>query len=124
MGLVRSAHPILAIILFVGYGYLAFQLFRRKQEKLFPIDHFVTQFVRITFLLAYLSGLILSMNLHVWVHKWHHYTSLAPVAVMFIFQFLPQLLQKEINVRGYAFMFLAMFISVVIISFTSGVIQF
>ena len=124
MELVRSAHPVLAIILLFGYGFLTVQLFRRKQENLFPIDRFVTQVVRVSLLLTYLTGLIMSMNLHIWVYKWHHYASLVPVAVMFLFQFLPQFLQKEINVRGYAIMFLAMLISVIFISITSGIFQF
>ena len=89
MELARTAHPILAIILLFGYGFLALQLFRRKEEKLVPLDRFITQFVRIALLLAYFSGLVMSMNMHLWVNKWHHYASLIPVAIMFLFQFGP-----------------------------------
>ena len=123
MELIRTVHPILAIILFLGYGFLSVQLFRRKQEKLETLDRFMTQFVRIALLLAYFTGLVMSMNMNLWVNSWHHYASLLPVAVMFLFQVVPQLIQKQINVRGYAFMFLAMFLSIVFISITSGIIH-
>ena len=122
--LIRTAHPVLAIVLLLGYGFLVVQFFKRRKQKLLPIDRFVTQLMRISLLLAYFTGLIMSMNMRIEVHKWHHYAGLAPVAVLFIFQFLPQILQKEVNFKGYSFMFLAMFISIVFISLTSGITLF
>ena len=124
MEILRSAHPVFAIVLLVGYGFLAVRLFLQKSENLGPIDRLLSQVVRISLLVVYLSGLVMSMNLGLWASKFHHYASLLPVVVMFIFQFVPQFLQKQTSLRGYAIFFLGMFLSILIISLSSDFLHF
>jgi len=116
--LIVLAHPILTLILIFSYGFLAFRLFTRKE--LAPIDSTLAQVARISLLLTYLTGLVLSVNLRHNVHPWHHYASILPVGVIFVFQFLPGAFKKGITIKSYALMFLSMLITVLIISAMSN----
>ncbi|NIA30659.1 MAG: hypothetical protein GWP06_12205 [Actinobacteria bacterium] len=120
MQTIRILHPIVAVILIAGYLYLGLRLLRKKEHHFTTLEVTLSQVVRISLLLAYLTGLLMSMNLGLRVAKIHHYASLIPVAVIFIFQFLPQLLRREIGIKGAAWMFLAMFVAVLVIAVTSG----
>lgn len=124
MEILRSAHPVIAIFLILVYGYLAFRLFVRKAEELSPVDRFLSQVARFSLLIVYFSGLVMSMNLKLWAPKFHHYASLFPVVVMFLFQFIPQFLQKQIIIRGYAIYFLGMFIAILLISLSTRILIF
>ena len=123
MEILRSVHPVIAIALLIGYGFLSIRLFLQKGETLDPINRFLSQVVRFSLLVAYLSGLVMSMNLGLWAPKFHHYASLFPVVVMFILQFVPQFLQKQISIRAYALFYLGMFVSILIISLSSGFLR-
>ena len=120
---VRLTHPILAVILIAGYAAMAWRLFTRKSGEFDVLDVTLAQVARIGLLLTYLTGLILSMNFNRFVHKSHHYTSLIPVAVMFVFQILPRMLNKSLGVKGYAWMLALMFVTVAVISFTGGFLK-
>ena len=122
MEFVKSFHPILALIMLVCYGVLAWRFFRR-QDVPRPVDKTLAQVVRFSLLLTYFSGLVMSMNMGLFAPRMHHYASLLPVAVIFFFQFLPQTMGKALNKKGYGFMFLAMFLCVAFISYTSGIIR-
>jgi len=123
MQTIRTLHPILAVILIAGYLYLGLRFLRKKERYLTTLEVTLSQVVRISLLLIYLTGLLMSMNMGLRVAKIHHYASLIPVAVIFIFQFLPQLLKKDIGIKGAAWMFLSMFLTVIVIAFSSGFLK-
>ncbi len=116
--LVIVVHPLLTVLLIVTYGFLAYRLLTRK--KVSPTDSTLAQVARISLLLTYLSGLVLSMNYGRYVHPWHHYASILPVGVIFVFQFLPGAFKKGVTIQNYALMFLFMLLTVIIISFFSN----
>ncbi|MBN1540860.1 hypothetical protein JW992_01860 [candidate division KSB1 bacterium] len=109
-------HAVLAGAALVFYFFLGIRLVRRKEERITPGETVVAQAARISMLLLYLSGLILSFNLQRPVAFAHHLASLLPVAVLFAFQFLPALLKKQLSVRATGWMFLCQFIAFVVIS--------
>ena len=115
--LIVSSHTVIAIILLLSYGFLAFRLFRKTTID--PLETTIAMIARIAFLLAYLTGLLISMNLKIFVPMKHHYASVLPVFIIFLFQFMPNLLQKERKTRSYAWMFLLMLIAIIVISVTS-----
>lgn len=123
MQTIRILHPIIAVILIGGYLYLGLQLLRKKERHLTTLEATLAQVVRISLLLAYLTGLLMSMNLGLRVPLIHHYASLIPVVIIFLFQFLPQLLKKDIGLKGAAWMFLSMLFAVIIIAFSSGFLK-
>lgn len=108
-------HRLLPFILSAGYIWLFFRL-RKNRKQPEPLDVAVAQGVRVLLLMMYLTGLIMSMNLKMPVANSHHMLSLAPVVVFFIFQFLPQLLKRQISARTLGIMFLTLLVSVVLIS--------
>lgn len=113
----RTVHPILAIFLIAAYAYLALQFFRKKSAPPSTLEITLAQTVRILLLFTYLTGLVMTMNFNLRVDNMHHYLSLLPVLVMLIFQFVPKFTD---NLTIYAWLFLAMLISVLIISWGSG----
>ncbi len=123
MQTIKTLHPIIAIILIGGYLYLGLRLLRKKESHLTTLETTLAQVVRISLLLAYLTGLMMSMNLGLRVPAIHHYVSLIPVVIIFFFQFLPQYLKKDIGIKGAAWMFLAMFLTVIVIAFSSGFLK-
>jgi len=123
MQTIRTLHPIIAVILIAGYLYLGWRFLRKKENHLTTIEATLAQVVRISFLLAYLTGLLMSMNLGLRVPVIHHYASLIPVVIIFFFQFLPQLLKKDIGIKGAGWMFLTMLFAVIVIAFSSGFLK-
>lgn len=123
MQTIRTLHPIIAVILIAGYLYLGWRFLRKKENHLTTIEATLAQVVRISFLLAYLTGLLMSMNLGLRVPVIHHYASLIPVVIIFFFQFLPQLLKKDIGIKGAGWMFLSMLFAVIVIAFSSGFLK-
>ncbi len=115
--LIKTAHPVLSGILFLIYFALFLRL--RKQNDLKPLDTALAQGARLLLLLVYLTGLIMTMNLGIWVRSWHHYASLLPVGVLLIFQVLPNLFNRAMTVKNAIWMFAAMGVAVLIISFTA-----
>ncbi len=110
-------HRWLPFILVPGYFWL-FSRLKTNKNQLEPLEVAVAQGVRILLLVMYMTGLVMSINLKRPVSESHHLLSLAPVVVFFVFQFLPQLLKRQITTRTLAFMFLALLLSVVTISIT------
>ena len=112
----RAIHPIIAVILMVLYFGISLRLFIKKKQQIEPIDLTLAQLARIALLFIYLNGLVLSMNMKIPVNREHHYASLIPAAVMFVFQFLPKKVKHKLGIKGYAIMFLLMGIAVIIIA--------
>ena len=111
MNLVKTLHPILALFLLFAYPLLAW-LFRK--DKITPSMIALAQTVRFVFLGLYLTGLIMTMNLHIAVNRWHHYLSLLPVLIILFFQLLPTL-RKQTSEKMYVWMFFLMFVAVIAI---------
>ena len=114
----KIAHDVLTIILLVLYFGIAIRLFTKKKRTIGSIELTMAQFARMALLLTYLNGLILSMNMKIHVSRDHHYVSLIPAGVMFIFQFMPKKYKHQLGMFGYAIMFLLMGISIIIIATT------
>jgi len=115
----REAHIVLTVILLILYFGIAFRLFTKKKRVIGTMELTLAQFARMSLLLTYLNGLILSMNMRVPVSREHHYVSLIPAGVMLIFQFLPKTQKHKLGLTGYAIMFILMGISVIIIATTT-----
>ena len=112
-------HPVLAAAALVFYLILGVRLLRSSKEQLTPGETVLAQAARISMLLIYLSGLVLSYNLHLHVASGHHIASLLPVAVLFGFQFLPGLFNRQISLKAAGWMFLCLFFAFLIISGTA-----
>lgn len=116
---IRSAHPILTILLLVIYALLAWRWWTLQDQKLGPWFKTLYHIARFLLLLLYMNGLLLFMLMRLPVPDWHHYTSLLPVVVIFIFQFLPSVLRRPISSRGQSYMCLAMLVSLILIALSS-----
>jgi hypothetical protein len=116
---IRSAHPILTILLLCLYAALAWRWWTLQDEKLSPWFKTLQHIARFLLLLLYMNGLLLYMLMRLPIPDWHHYTSLLPVAVIFIFQFLPSVLRRPISSRGQSYMCMAMLVSLILISLSS-----
>jgi hypothetical protein len=116
---IRSAHPILTILLLFLYAVLAWRWWTLQDQKLSPWFKTLHHITRFLLLLMYMNGLLLYMLMRLPIPDWHHYASLLPVAVIFIFQFLPSVLRRPITSRGQSFMCLAMLVSLVLIAISS-----
>jgi hypothetical protein len=117
----QVAHLVLSILLIAVYGFLATWLFRQKGEEISPMVVTLSQLARLTLLLTYMSGLVLTMNFGRKAATWHHYASLTPIIVIFFFQFLPQAIQKPLSPKGYALMFFAMLLTIVLIALSNRI---
>ena len=115
----RTAHVVLTVILLALYFGIALRLLTKKKRAIGSMELTMAQFARVTLLLTYLNGLIISMNMKIPVARDHHYVSLIPAGVMLVFQFLPKNRKHELGMAGYAIMFLLMGISVIIIATTT-----
>ena len=113
------AHPLLVVVLIAGYVFLIYRLRRHKDDGLQPVDVAVAQAVRISLLLVYFSGLYMSINLRLGVARVHHYASLIPVVVLFLFQFLPTIRRKSMQTKDYLYLFSALLVTVIAISLTT-----
>ena len=112
----QAAHPILAVLLLLLYAILAIRMFRQQSEEISSLIVTLSQSARLCLLLTYMSGLLLTMNFGGKTTALHHYASLSPVVVIFFYQFLPQARRKPLSTRGYAFMFLFMLLTILLIS--------
>ena len=117
--LLRIGHPVLAALLLVLYFLLSYRFFKKGDGNPQPTEVTLAQAARIFLLLIYLTGLIMNMNLKIHVYRNHHYASILPVFVIFIFQFLPGLFGKQLDNKGNAMMFLSMLVAILIISITA-----
>ena len=115
----RIAHDILTVVLLVLYFGIALRLLTKKKRVISTIELTLAQLARMSLLLIYLNGLILSMNMRIPVSHDHHYMSLIPAGVMLIFQFLPKKFKHELGMIGYAIMFILMGISIIVIATTT-----
>ena len=115
----KIGHPVLAALLLVLYFLLSYRFFKKGDGNPQPPEVTLAQAARIFLLLIYLTGLIMNMNLKIHVHLNHHYASILPVFVIFIFQFLPGLFGKQLDNKGNAMMFLSMLVAILIISITA-----
>jgi hypothetical protein len=112
---IKTAHPLFSLVLFFLYLALAVRL--KRQNDLKPLDTALAQAARLLLLLIYLTGLIMSMNLGIWVPSRHHYASLLPVFILLIFQVLPSFFGRGVNIQNAVWMFASMAAAIVIISF-------
>jgi uncharacterized membrane protein YwzB len=117
---IRSAHPVLTILLVLLYAVLAWRWWTLQEQKLSPWFKTLHHTARLLLLLLYMDGLMLFMLMRLPVSDWHHYVSLLPVVVIFIFQFLPGVLRRPITARGQSLMCLAMMVSLIIIGLSSS----
>jgi len=115
----KIGHPVLAALLLVLYFLLSYRFFKKGDGNPRLTEVTLAQAARIFLLLIYLTGLIMSMNLKIHVYRNHHYASILPVFVIFIFQFLPGLFGKQLDNKGNAMMFLSMLVAILIISITA-----
>ena len=114
------AHKVLSYFLIAAYVFLAIRFYIRRRKKFEPMDATLSQTVRISLLLVYLSGLLLSMNYGNYVERLHHYSSLLPVAIMLISQIVFRFIRSEMNSLGYAIMTAIMAIVILYISISGG----
>lgn len=114
-------HPILAALLFFGYFLLAIRFLDKKKKKANALDKSLAQIVRFVLLLLYLTGLLMSMNLHIYVGNFHHYLSLLPVLILFAFQFMPSVFKKDVTIKDYAWMFVSMVIIILLVALSSRI---
>lgn len=112
----RWLHIISAGLLIVIYGLLACRWGTRKQPASSAFYRTLSHTGRLILLWEYLNGFILFNSYRLPVSDRHHYASLLPVAVILIFQLLPGLFNYELDEKGMRQMWLAMLITVVIIS--------
>mgnify|MGYP000979494810 CR=1 FL=1 len=115
----RWLHIISAGLLIAIYGLLAWHWGTRKQTASSALYRTLAQIGRLILLWEYLNGFILFNSYRLPVSDWHHYASLLPVAVLLICQVLPGLFNHEPDEKGMRQMWLAMLITVAIISVAS-----
>ena len=116
---ISLSHIFLTILLLAGYGFLGYRFVRKTENRTNAAERVIAKFVRVALLLLYLSGLLLSTNFRVSVHRWHHIASLLPIAVLLGFQVLPYLRRKENTANAYGKLFIILGILVLIVSITS-----
>ena len=112
-----TLHLSLALVLIAGYAFLALREFRARTYRAYEIV--LAQLLRFSLLLAYLTGLLLSMNAGRMVSQRHHLLSLSPAAVILCFQVIPRTIGKEIGRIGAAIMFAAMSLAILLIALSA-----
>ena len=112
-------HPILTVLAFGIYAGLYIRFVRKPDPRLSALEITLAHLARFSLLGLYLTGLLLSMNFHKPVHEWHHYASLIPVGVLFIFQFLPGMKNQNPTIKQVKWMFLFLALSMILISMTA-----
>lgn len=117
--IITLSHTFLTVLLLAGYAFLGVRFLRKTEDKTSVGERTMAQFVRVALLLLYLSGLLMSTNLQLSVHRWHHIASLAPVVVLLGFQFLPYLRKKPNGAKAYGVLFVILFVLILIVSATS-----
>jgi hypothetical protein len=98
---------------------MAWRWWTLQDKKLSPLFKTLHHGARFLLLLLYMDGLLLFMMMRLPIPDWHHYVSLLPVVVIFIFQFLPSALRRPITSRGQSYMCMAMLVSLVLIALSS-----
>lgn len=115
--LITTGHCILPVVLVLGYAVLAVRLLRAGPREPAFFEKFLAQIVRFSLLLQFVTGIVLSLNMHVWVSPWHHWACLVPILVLVVYQVIR--MTHQISLKNYARVFLIMCISIVMISLTS-----
>lgn len=115
--IVEIGHRILAGILIVGYIVLAVRFFKDREQKPTLFEKGLAQIVRFALLLEFVTGIIKSLQLHIWVSRWHHWACLLPVIAIVAFHILR--MTRTVSMRTYAWLFVILSTSIVIISLTT-----
>lgn len=113
----ETGHRILAVVLILGYAVLAFRFSRASDRTPAFFEKVLAQIVRFSLLLEFVSGIILSVNLHVWVNKWHHWACILPAIALAVHQLYRA--TRTVSLKHYARIFIAMCAAMMIISLTA-----
>ncbi len=113
---VVRGHAVLAILLIFLYIAIIIRLFRGKAETATAGERAMGHVARLSLLLLYVTGLLMSVQFNIFVSPVHHYASLLPILVILLFQFIPALRGQGDSPRAQAYTFIAMLIAVSLIA--------
>ena len=109
-------HAVLTVLLIFLYVSIIIRLFRSKAETPTAADRTMGHVARLSLLLLYITGLLMSVQFNIFVSPVHHYTSLLPILVILLFQFVPAMRGRGDSPRAQAYTFIAMLIVVSLIA--------
>jgi len=114
--MMRALHPGLTILLLLLYTLLAWRWWTMKGAPPSPLIKTLAHSARLMLLLLYLSGFMLFNGYRLPVSELHHYASLLPVAIIFLFQFLPSLFRRPLPEKWQSVMWMCLFLTIVVIA--------